>query len=449
MKYVEFKDLVVAAAKENQIAEYELYYTESESFSTETMMHQIDGFSTSSDAGACFRCICDGKMGYASTELFTAEEASRIVLAAMENAKNIETEDEVFIHEAGDTYVELEPQKTKEPTAEEMIELVTDMEAKVYAKDSRVIDGSQAFAAFGRETTALCNSKGLDLSYSYDYSMAGAVAILAEDGAMYNAYKFECGDFANFDGDQIAADAVTDAVESIGKESIDSGVYNLAIANKTMSSLLATYFSVFSAESAQKGISLFNDKEGEMVAAEIVNIVDDPFCKEAYNLMPFDGEGVATYKKSVIENGKLITLLHSLTTASKKGVPSTGNGRKGNYAATVSVRPYNFYIEKGGAGTKEDIFAKMGNGIYITSFQGLHSGANPVTGDFSLAAEGFLIQDGEKKHVIKNFTVSGNFYELLKKIILIGDDLKHSSPGGGCTFGSPTVLVEGLSVAGK
>lgn len=449
MKYNEFKEYVVAAAKEKGLEEYELYYMESDSISAETMMHNIDGFSTSSEAGACFRCIYAGKMGYASTELFTEEEAVRIVAAAVDNAQSIEIEDEVFIHEAGDTYVQVEPQRTKEPTSEEMIKSILDLEAKIYAGDSRVADGSQAMAAFGKETVALCNSKGLDLSYSYDYSQIGAVAILAEDGAMYNAFKVDTGDFANFDVDKLAKDLVTDAVESIGKESVESGVYNIVFSNKIMGSLLATFFGIFSGESAQRGLSLLKGKEGEIIASEIVNIVDDPFCKAAYNQMPFDGEGVATYRKSVVENGKLITLLHSLTTAKKQGIASTGNGRKAGYSSKVGVRPYNFYMEKGGAGSKEDIFEKVGNGIYITQLNGLHAGANAFTGDFSLAAEGFLIKDGQKAHVIKNFTVSGNFYELLKKIALIGDDIRHSSPSGGCTFGAPTVMVEGLSVAGK
>ena len=191
MKYNEFKDYVIAAAKENNLEEYELYYMESDSMSTETMMHEINEFSTSSDAGACFRCICDGKMGYASTELFTEEEALRIVAAAMENAKNIEIGDEVFIHAAGDTYAAIEPQRTKEPASEEMIQTVLNLEAKVYAEDSRVADGSQAFVAFGRETVALCNSMGLDLSYSCDYSQDGAVAILQEENEMYNAFKIK------------------------------------------------------------------------------------------------------------------------------------------------------------------------------------------------------------------------------------------------------------------
>lgn len=449
MKYNEFKEYVVAEAKAQGIEEYELYYMESDSMSAETMMHAIGEFSTSSDAGACFRCIYTGKMGYASTELFTEDEAVRIVNAAMDNAKNIEIEDEVFIHEAGDTYVEVAPQRTTEANSEEMIKAILDLEAKIYGADSRVSDGTQAMVAFGKETVALCNSKGLDLSYSYDYSQIGAVAILVEDEAMYNAFKVDTGDFAEFDIDKLAQEVVTDAVESIGKESVESGVYNIVFSNKMMSNMLATFFSVFSGESAQRGLSLLKGKEGEMIASEIVNIVDDPFCKAAYNQMPFDGEGVATYKKSVVENGNLNTLLHSLTTAKKMGIPSTGNGRKAGYSSKVGVRPYNFYIEKGNAGSKEDIFKKVGNGIYITQLNGLHAGANAVTGDFSLAAEGFLIKDGKKAHVIKNFTVSGNFYEVLKKIVLIGDDLRHSSPNGGCTFGAPTVMVEGLSVAGK
>ena len=151
MRYDEFKNYVVEAAKNSGLKEYELYYKESESVSTETLMHEISGFSTSGGAGACFRCIHEGKMGYASTELFTAEEAARIVADAMENASIIEIEDEVFIHEAGDNYVELEPQKTYEPTSAEMIEKAKALENAVYAEDERVMDGSQAFFGFGKK----------------------------------------------------------------------------------------------------------------------------------------------------------------------------------------------------------------------------------------------------------------------------------------------------------
>jgi len=449
MRYSEFKDLVVKAAKEQALNEYEIYYKESDSVTTETLMHEISAFQTAGSAGACFRCICEGKMGYASTELFTEEEAYRIVTAAKENAVVIEMEDEVFIHEAGDNYVELAPLRTMEPTSAQLIEKSLAMEKVMYAADERVMDGSQVMFGFERETVGLCNSKGLDLSYSYDASMYGAVAAVREGEEMYNAFKVKVGDFKDVDVETLAKEVVQDAVDSIGEESVESGVYNIVFSNKMMASMLETFFDIFSAENAQRGLSLLNKKEGEMIAADIVTIMDDPFRKETYNCMPFDGEGVATYAKAVVEKGQLKTLLHNLATAHKAGVASTGNGRKAGYASPVTILPYNFFIEKGGSGSKEDLFANVGNGIYVTQINGLHAGANAVTGDFSLAAEGFLIAEGKRAYAIKNFTISGNFYELLKKVVAIGDDLEFSMPSGGCTYGSPSVLVREISVAGK
>ena len=109
----------------------------------------------------------------------------------------------------------------------------------------------------------------------------------------------------------------------------------------------------------------------------------------------FDDEGVATYKKNVIESGQFVTLLHNLKTAAVAGVKTTGNGHKASYASNVGIRPYSFYINPV-KGTLEDLMAEAGNGIYVTSVEGMHAGANPITGDFSLAASGFCT-DAEKK----------------------------------------------------
>lgn len=449
MRYEAFKNKVVEAAQKNGLTEYELYYNESNSVSTETLMHEISRFQTAGDAGACFRCIYQGKMGYASTELFTEGEAERIVRVAMENASLIEMEDEVFIHAAGDTYVQLEPQKTYEPASSELIEKAFALEKALYAADERVIDGSQAFFGFGKETVALCNSKGLDLSYSSDYSEYGAVAVIKEGEEMYNSFTIKAGDFKEADIDTLAKKTVQDAVDSIGQDSVTSGIYSIVFSNKMMASMLETFFDIFSAENAQRGLSLLKEKEGEMVAADVITIMDDPFRKETYNCMPFDGEGVATYTKAVVENGQLKTLLHNLTTAHKAGIASTGNGRKAGYASPVAILPYNFFIEKGDAGNEEDLFAKASEGIYVTDINGMHAGANAVTGDFSLAAEGFLITGGKRAHAIKNFTISGNYYELLKKVVAVGSDLEFGRPHSGCTFGAPSVLVKEISVAGK
>lgn len=449
MKYMDFKNCVIEAAEKMGLVDYELYYTESEDVSTSALMHELKDYSSSSDAGACFRCIYQGKMGYASTELFTEEEAVRMVESAMGNATVIESEDEVFIHGTGDVYEAIEPVKTTEPTGAELIDAAMTLLEKLHEQDPRVIDGSRTVASFGRMRIALYNSKGLDLDHEIDCSELGAVAVVKEDGEMYNSFCIKTDDFTKFDANKIAQKVVAEAVEQIGKESVDSGVYNIVLSNKMTALMLHVFFSIFSAEQAQRGLSLLAGKEGSQVASEVVNIVDDPFCKDTFIRMPFDGEGVATRYNKVVENGKLCTLLHNLKTAHKAGIASTGNGRKAGYAANVGIMPYNFYLEKGGAGALEDIFKAVGNGIYITQLNGTHAGADAVTGDFSLAAEGFLIADGEKRHVVKNFTVSGNYYELLKNISMVGDDLEFSAPNGACCFGAPTVVIQDISVAGK
>ena len=111
--------------------------------------------------------------------------------------------------------------------------------------------------------------------------------------------------------------------------------------------------------------------------------------------------------------------------------------------------PYNFYMEKGQAGSKEDIFQAIQNGIYITQLDGLHAGANPASGDFSLSSGGFLIKDGRKDRPLKNFTISGNFYQLLKDVALVGSDLEFQMPRGTSCFGGPSIAVKGMAVAGK
>ena len=95
------------------------------------------------------------------------------------------------------------------------------------------------------------------------------------------------------------------------------------------------------------------------------------------------------------------------------------------------------------------MFNKAGDGIYVTGVKGLHAGANPITGDFSVESEGFLINDGKKAGPVKSFTIAGNFFSLLKEIDSLSNEVKWGIPGGFTVFGSPDVLIKGMSVAGK
>jgi PmbA protein len=215
-----------------------------------------------------------------------------------------------------------------------------------------------------------------------------------------------------------------------------------------MCSLLGVYSGIFSSEAAQKGLSKLANAEGEMIASEIVTLVDDPFHKD--NPMPinFDAEGSPTHRKNIIENGKLCTLLYNLKTAALAGRQTTGNASKAGYDAPVAIRPFTMYLA-GGELTEEALLQKAENGVYINSLSGLHAGANSVSGDFSLQSAGFLIEGGKKTTPVKSFTVAGNFFDLLKNIIAVANNTELPAAMGMTAFGAPSVLAGGLSIAGK
>jgi len=127
------------------------------------------------------------------------------------------------------------------------------------------------------------------------------------------------------------------------------------------------------------------------------------------------------------------------------GKETTGNASKAGYASQVSTATYTFYLAPGEI-DEEALLQQAGNGVYINSLGGLHAGADPISGDFSLQSAGFLIENGQKTTAVKSFTVAGNFYELLKNIQCVASNLEF--PGMG-TIGSPSVLASGLSIAGK
>ena len=449
MNYQEFKQAVIEAAKAKEVKDYELYYSESAETQTEIFKEEVKGFTTGSNLGVCLKCLVNGKMGYASTEHLSEEEAISLVERALNNAKSIESEEQAFIHTKGDTYAVLDKEEVKLPTAAEVIDFALSLQKQLYATDSRVVDGTQAYAGFAEGKRALYNSNGLDLEDSSAFAFTYGMAVVSEGEEMYDGMEVASGKFETFDVEKIAKEAVKDAVDTIGAESVPSGKYPVVFSNKVMASMLSTYASVFSAEAAQKGLSLLKDKEGEKIAADIVTLTDDPMRADALVKATFDDEGVATYKKNVIEGGQFVTLLHNLKTAAVAGVKTTGNGHKASYASAVGIRPYSFYINPV-KGTLEDLMTEAGNGIYVTSVEGMHAGANPITGDFSLAASGFCITDGKKGKPVKSITVSGNFFTLLKEIANVGEDLKFNPFAlGSSRCGSPSVLIKEMTIAGK
>lgn len=421
-----------------------------DSFEVAVKEGEIYQYNVSESAGLGFRALVNGRMGYASTQILDEDAVDMLVDGALENAALVESEDRQFLFPGSERYPEL---KLYEPRldaidAAKKIEMAKELERLTLSEDERIVQVEDCAVFSESSESAIVNTLGLDVSAKGNL-LGGYVAAVAREGERVNTgFKlFFTMDPGDIDLKKVAREAAREAVSGLDAAQAESGVYPVLLRSDVAGSLLATFSGVFSADSAQRGLSRLKDREGEVVAAECVTLMDDPHRPGSASSTPFDGEGVATQPKAVIESGRLTTLLHNLKTANKQGVQTTANASRPGYAAAVGVAPSNFYFKPTDV-SFDGMLEKLGDGLLITDLQGMHAGANPVTGDFSLAAKGFRVRGGRLAEAVSQITVAGNFYEVLKDIRAVGGDLEFHAPGASC-FGSPSLLVEKLSVAGK
>lgn len=445
MDFQNFKEAVIAACRQMGIEEYELYYQAAESTSVEVFQHEVSAFTSSMEGGVCLRCIVNGRMGYAATQELSQEQARQLAERAADNAATLESDEPVFLTPGGQTYRELPPQEYGLPSTETLIARVLQTQEALYASDSAVIDGCQCEGICERSETAIYNSRGLDLCSESLLCGLVAASVVTDGQEMANDYQIKLGDLSKIDSQALADRATREAKQKLGGGPAPTGQYHVLFHPEAMCSLLGTFSAVFSSENAQKGLSRLAGQEGQVIASEQVTLVDDPFHPLSPRGRSFDAEGSPTFTKNVIEKGVFQTLLYNQQTAAVAGKKTTGNASKAGYDAPVAVQPFTMYLAPGEI-SEEQLLASQEKAVYITSLGGLHAGANPISGDFSLQSSGFMVEQGKKTEFVKSFTVAGNFYDLLKNIKTVASNLEL--PGMG-NFGSPTVLVEGLSIAGK
>lgn len=434
-------------AQEEGFSEYEVYYVDRESLSISVYKEEVEKYNLNNSAGLSFRGKFGDRIGYSYTEILDEDAIEMLVKKAKENVLAIENNDIQFIYEGDKEYKEISTyhEELEDIPADKLINIAISMEKEAKKYCNKVESFSGCSVSYSSGKYGIINSKGLNLSNKSNLLTAYVVPIVKDLDKMYDGCGYVVAKSLNdVKPDKIAKMGVDEALSKIGGISIASGNYKVIINNEAMVSLLSTFAGIFSGDAVQKGLSLLKDKEGEIIAADIVNLVDDPHLEDGLASVSFDDEGVATLKTYLIKNGKLNSLLHNLKTANKAGVKSTGNGFKSSYASPISVSPTNFYIEPG-INSLEEMTKKINKGLIITDFAGLHSGANSITGDFSLAAKGFYIEDGIKTHPVEQITVAGNFFTLLNNIEEIGSDLKFPMS----SVGSPSIVIKELSIAGE
>lgn len=421
----------------------ETFYADGESFEANASGGEIDRYSVSREAGISVRVSFGGKQGYAYTEKIG--EPEKLVDRAIDNAKCIETGDPHPMQKHCE-YKNIPRAKSAlaAMSEQERISLVKRLEQAVMAEDARVKRVVYCSALYESGRIAMQNTRDLDAGRAYDLSLLFVIPSVQDGDEVQTGFAFRMGaDAADAEG--CAKEAVRSALEKLGGKPVGSGTYRVLFKPDAFCGLLTAFSPMFSADEAQKGRSLLAGKEGQSVASEIVTLTDDPFDPVAPRA--FDGEGTPCIQKSVVENGVLKTLLHNLKTAKKAGVESTGNASRRSAASTVGVAPGIFRIEPGER-PFEEMVKLLGGGLIVTELEGLHAGVDTVSGDFSLKAAGFLVENGAIVRPVSGVTAAGNFIEMMKRVSALGSDMKYAFPQAGY-YASPSVLVDGLTIAGN
>ncbi len=438
-----FAKELLKCAMDNGCDGAEVCITDNRDFGAGVLGGEVEDYSVSSTFALGLRVQLNGKNGYAYTE--AADDALSLVEEAIDSAKSVGSEDEHPMAEPA-----VYPQVQQKPDAfagmeeTDKIELCKALEREALAIDGRTkrVAVCRVFSAEG--SFAIYNTNGLEAERSDHVSGCYVEPVLEQEGEVRDGFAFRVdGEAANIA--DCAKEAVEEAIAQLGAAPVAPGEYKIILRNDAAASLLGAFCGMFSADAAQKGLSPLAGMEGQSIGSGLVSITDDPL--HPSNPSAFDDEGVPSVKTAVVEKGILKTFLHNLKTAKKAGVASTSNGGRGSAGSPVGVRPSNFFIEPG-EGTLDELIARMGDGLLITDFSGMHAGVNSVSGRFSLLCKGRLIEGGRDVRAVNEITVSGDFIGLMNSVEAVGADLRFSMPGGSCV-GSPSLLIERAAISGR
>ena len=445
-----FMEQLLSAAKRAGADESEAYCVQGASTRVTVFNGEVESFTDSTARGIGLRVLAGGRRGQSYSEAFDGAATEMMVRSALSSARFYDREgpaplcvrgpqsypDVVLSEYTGDAV----PQKEKVETALALYRAVS-------AYSPLVRSVQHCALVCGSGVTRLLGSTGADAAFSDGMCLMYIQPVVAEGGWTQTGFAFAAArDFHTLDAEAVAAQAVERALAKRGARPVPSGAYPAILQPRAAYALLAAFSPVFSAKRAQDGLSKLKDKEGDTIAAGCITVADDPLRPDGFASAPFDGEGVPKRSAAVIENGRLNTLLYHLESAEKAGRTSTGHASRGSYKSPVDVSPANFFIEPGEAGV-QTLQAEMGKGFVVTEIEGLHSGLSSVSGDFSLPARGFWVENGEKTHAVEQVVVSGNIFDVLRDVAAVGNDLEWGMPSGAC-FGSPSLLISRMQVAG-
>jgi PmbA protein len=292
--------------------------------------------------------------------------------------------------------------------------------------------------------SAVATSTGIRASSRRTACYLSAYAIAGEGADTQTGSGYSVGRSpADLDLDKAASDAVRRATRLLGAVKPRSAHLTVVFEPEITATLLSVIGGTLDGESVLKGRSLFADRIGEQVSVPGLTLVDDPTDPEAYSAGRFDAEGLATRRNVLIDGGVLRTFLYNTYSATRAGTTSTASAVRAGFKSAPGTGARALKVVPG-AQSPEEILAQVGDGLLVQSVSGVHSGVNPISGDFSVGAEGVLIRGGELAGPVREFTIASTIQRMLSGIVAIGNDLERlPSSAAGLTLAIADISMSG------
>lgn len=313
-------------------------------------------------------------------------------------------------------------------------------EAEAGAMAHRGITQVQASAGYSARRVHLAATNGFSGHYGRTTRSTSAVAFTGEGLAMERDYA---GEARVFQADLPSAFGIGDlaaarALARAGAVKPKTGHFPVLFDERVAASLVGHLLSAVNGSSIARGASWLRDALGTQVLPKGLSIIEDPLRPRISGSRPFDGEGLPTQKRMIVQDGILMGWTLDLATARKLGMHSTANAARGT-SSPPSPATSNIDLTPGSL-SRAQLIAQMGTGLLVTSLIG--STINPTTGDYSRGASGFWVEGGEMKFPVNECTIAGNLHEMLRSMTAANDARAHLSTR------VPSLLVEGLTLAG-
>jgi PmbA protein len=437
---------ILARAKAKGASQGDVVMAESQSFFVTVRMGEVEKISQSGEKRLGLRLFFGNSSASASTSDVSKQAIDKLVEDTVLMARATAQDPHSGLPEAKELAreipdLDLLDEGARSVSVEEKIQVAIETEKSALAFDERITnsEGAEFSNGFGRVIYA--SSHGFSGEYEGSNFGHSVAPVAKSNGSMQRDYWYSSNrKFSRLESPKsVGEKAARRVLRRLGATKVKTCEVPIVFDPEMAASLLRNLSSAISGYALYKGASFLTGKLGTQIGSPLLTVIDDATIPGALGSKPFDGEGLPTRKKTVVEGGKLQSYLLDSYSGRKLGMASTGNASR-SVGEPPGVGPANFYLAPG-KHSPEEIISSVQQGFYVTELIGF--GVNMVTGDYSRGAAGLWIENGELAHAVEEVTIAGNLKEMLQNIEMVGNDLEMR--GRIC---SPTVKISQMMVAG-